>query len=242
MVWARIADSRTLPVSGGHGCTPRTSSHRQRGNPARPQSIVSTTPSVSPPMGLRAGWIATLPVIGGPGCTPRPLMRHNPTFSRTLKIRAISTIPESESAEAISTEVEPPAIDLAFVHSVLLPDGTPDVQIRTACGGQKLREIMLNSNLELYGPYARPLFNCGGGGTCGTCIVEVVQGKELLSPRTEKEKDILKKKPKTWRLACQTTVGKEDSRGQVVIQQLPEWKAHEWDHEQIKKEGLPPFC
>ncbi|KAK9142107.1 hypothetical protein Syun_011507 [Stephania yunnanensis] len=83
----------------------------------------------------------------------RPLRHHNPTFSRTLKIRAISTIPESESAEAVSTEVEPPAIDLAFVHSVLLPDGTPDVQIRTACGGQKLRDIMLNSNLELYGPY-----------------------------------------------------------------------------------------
>ncbi|KAK9102368.1 hypothetical protein Sjap_019622 [Stephania japonica] len=156
----------------------------------------------------------------------RSLLRpfnNNPTFSRTLKIRAISTIPESESAEAVSTEVEPPAIDFAFVHSVLLPDGTPDVQIRSACGGQKLRDIMLNSNLELYGPY-------------------VVLGKELLSPKTEKEKDILKKKPKTWRLACQTTVGKEDSRGQVVIQQLPEWKAHEWDHKQIKKEGLPPFC
>ncbi|GLU22254.1 hypothetical protein SLE2022_383430 [Rubroshorea leprosula] len=71
---------------------------------------------------------------------------------------------------------------------------------------------MLDSNIELYGPHARPLLNCAGGGTCGTCMVEVVQGNELLNP-----------------------LGKPDSRGLVVIQQLPEWKAHEW-----KYERLPP--
>ncbi|OVA20279.1 2Fe-2S ferredoxin-type domain [Macleaya cordata] len=149
------------------------------------------------------------------------------SFSRG-KIRAVGSITGVES-EAVSSE-EPPSIDFAFVSSVLLPDGTPDIHTRSACGGQKLRDIMLDSNIELYGPYARPLLNCGGGGTCGTCIVEVIEGKELLSLRTDKEKAILKKKPKTWRLACQTTVGKQDSRGQVVIQQLPEWKAHQWSY------------
>ncbi|XP_028118241.1 uncharacterized protein LOC114315832 [Camellia sinensis] len=69
---------------------------------------------------------------------------------------------------------EPPAVNFAFVSSVLLPNGTPDVHFRVACGGQKLRDIMLDSNIELYGPYSRPLLNCGGGGTCGTCIVENV--------------------------------------------------------------------
>ncbi|CAA7408721.1 unnamed protein product [Spirodela intermedia] len=128
----------------------------------------------------------------------------------------------------VSTPEEPPSLDFAFVSSRLLPDGSPDVQIRSACGGQKLRDIMLDGHIDLYGPYARPLLNCGGGGTCGTCLVEVLEGKEVLSPRTEKEKEALKKKPKTWRLACQTVVGSGESRGQVVIQQLPEWKAHEW--------------
>ncbi|CAL5400042.1 unnamed protein product [Camellia sinensis] len=88
---------------------------------------------------------------------------------------------------------EPPAVNFAFVSFVLLPDGTPDVHFRVACGGQKLRDIMLDSNIELYGPYSRPLLNCGGGGTCGTCIVEVVEGKELLNPRTDKEKEKLKR-------------------------------------------------
>ncbi|XP_027168650.1 uncharacterized protein LOC113768472 isoform X5 [Coffea eugenioides] len=75
-------------------------------------------------------------------------------------------------------------------------------------------------------------------------FVSVVEGRELLSPRTEKEKEKLKRvsfisltiitsprrNPRNWRLACQTTVGKPDSTGLVVIQQLPEWKMHEWNY------------
>ncbi|PON46910.1 Phenol hydroxylase reductase [Parasponia andersonii] len=158
------------------------------------------------------------------------------SFSRGRKIKAVSTIPDSES-EAKEPE-EPPSVDFAFVSSVLLPDGTPDVHLRTARGGQKLRNIMLDANIDLYGPYARPLLNCAGGGTCATCMVEVVEGRELLNPRTDKEREKLKRKPKNWRLACQTTVGQPDSRGLVVIQQLPEWKAHEWTYETIDPSEL----
>ncbi|KAI3416928.1 2Fe-2S ferredoxin-type domain-containing protein [Psidium guajava] len=136
--------------------------------------------------------------------------RSQTSFPRS-RIRAVGTVPGSGSETAAPEE--PPRVNFAFVSSVLLPDGTPDVHLRTACGGQKLRDIMLDSNIELYGPYARPLLNCAGGGTCATCMVEVVEGKELLSPRTDKEKEKLKKKPKNFRLACQTTVGKPDSRG-----------------------------
>ncbi|XP_062087540.1 photosynthetic NDH subunit of subcomplex B 3, chloroplastic [Humulus lupulus] len=158
------------------------------------------------------------------------------SFSRRRKIRAVSTIPDTESE---ATEPEgPPSVDFAFVNSVLLPDGTPDVHLRTASGGQKLRNIMLDSNIDLYGPYGRPLLNCAGGGTCATCMVEVVEGKELLNPRTDKEKEKLKGKPKNWRLACQTTVGQADSRGLVVVQQLPEWKVHEWNYEKVDTSEL----
>ncbi|KAL8122950.1 photosynthetic NDH subunit of subcomplex B 3, chloroplastic-like [Apium graveolens] len=145
------------------------------------------------------------------------------------RIRAVGTVPESQ-IETATTSEDPPSVKFAFVSSVLLPDGTPDVHFRTACGGQKLRDIMLDTSIELYGPYSRPLLNCGGGGTCATCIVEVVEGKEILSPRTDKEKEKLKRNPKNWRLACQTTVGTPDSDGLVVIQQLPEWKGHEWTY------------
>ncbi|KAJ8756117.1 hypothetical protein K2173_024664 [Erythroxylum novogranatense] len=156
--------------------------------------------------------------------------RTHVSFSRHMT-KAISTVPESTSD---STEPEePPAVHIAFVHSVLLPDGTPDLHFRKACGGQKLRDIMLDTNVELYGPYGRPLCNCAGGGTCGTCMVEVLEGKHLLNPRTENEKEKLKKKPKNWRLACQTTVGTPESKGLLVIQQLPEWKVHEWKYKKV---------
>ncbi|EXB74549.1 hypothetical protein L484_026246 [Morus notabilis] len=165
--------------------------------------------------------------------TPKKTYYKPLSFSRTRggKIRAITTIPDSES-EDIEAD-GPPSVDFAFFSSSLLPDGTPDVLLRRACGGQKLRDIMLEANIDLYGPYSRPLLNCAGGGTCGTCMVEVIEGKELLSPRTDKEKEKLKRKPKNWRLACQTKVGEPDSRGLVVVQQLPEWKSHEWSYEEI---------
>ncbi|GAU15146.1 hypothetical protein TSUD_08840 [Trifolium subterraneum] len=47
------------------------------------------------------------------------------------------------------------------------------------------------------------LMNCGGGGSCGTCIVE---------------------KPESWRLACQTIVGNKENSGKVVVQRIPQWK------------------
>nr|GEW64542.1 photosynthetic NDH subunit of subcomplex B 3, chloroplastic [Tanacetum cinerariifolium] len=66
--------------------------------------------------------------------------------------------------------------------------------------------------------------NCGGGGSCGTCIVEVVEGQELLNERTNTELKYLKKKPESWRLACQTIVGNKENSGKVIIQRLPQWK------------------
>ncbi|XP_062188347.1 photosynthetic NDH subunit of subcomplex B 3, chloroplastic-like [Phragmites australis] len=150
---------------------------------------------------------------------------------RSLRVRAVEMgAPGGEpSAGVPEEEEEEPSVDFAFVSPRLLPDGTPDVHYRTACGGQKLRDIMLDGYIDLYGPYDKLLLNCSGGGVCGTCIVEVVAGKEMLSPKTDVEKELLKRKPKTWRLACQATVGNADSTGQMIIQQLPEWKIHEWD-------------
>lgn len=53
------------------------------------------------------------------------------------------------------------------MQSVLLPDGTPDVHYRAACGGQKLRDIMLDNNIELYGPYV-----CGN--TTSTYLISLL--------------------------------------------------------------------
>ncbi|MGF1498576.1 MAG: 2Fe-2S iron-sulfur cluster-binding protein [Elainellaceae cyanobacterium] len=82
--------------------------------------------------------------------------------------------------------------------------------------GANLRLKALENGIDLY-TFTGKLMNCGGYGQCGTCIVEVVEGMENLSPRTEVENRKLKKKPETYRLACQTTVN-----GPVAVQTKPQ--------------------
>ncbi|MGA7936148.1 MAG: 2Fe-2S iron-sulfur cluster-binding protein [Kovacikia sp.] len=71
--------------------------------------------------------------------------------------------------------------------------------------GANLRFKALENGVDLY-TFVGKMTNCGGYGQCGTCIVEIVEGMENLSPRTEVENRKLKRKPETYRLACQTLV------------------------------------
>ncbi|WP_448560667.1 2Fe-2S iron-sulfur cluster-binding protein [Trichothermofontia sp.] len=74
-----------------------------------------------------------------------------------------------------------------------------------AADGANLRLQAVTNGVDLY-TLTGKLMNCGGYGQCGTCIVEVVEGMENLSPRTEVEERKLKRKPASYRLACQTIV------------------------------------
>lgn len=71
--------------------------------------------------------------------------------------------------------------------------------------GANLREKALQNGIDIY-TWKGKLTNCGGYGQCGTCIVEIVEGMENLSPKTDFEQRRLRKKPDTYRLACQTVV------------------------------------
>lgn len=84
-----------------------------------------------------------------------------------------------------------------------------------AADGANLREKALQNGIDLY-TFKGKMMNCGGYGQCGTCIVEVVDGIENLSPRTEVEKRKLKKRPDSYRLACQALVN-----GPVIIKTKP---------------------
>lgn len=74
-----------------------------------------------------------------------------------------------------------------------------------AADGANLRFKALENGIDLY-TFAGKMMNCGGYGQCGTCIVEIVEGIENLSPRTDVEVRKLRKKPDNYRLACQTLV------------------------------------
>ncbi|MCP9909645.1 2Fe-2S iron-sulfur cluster binding domain-containing protein, partial [Cyanobium sp. BA20m-p-22] len=61
--------------------------------------------------------------------------------------------------------------------------------------------------IQLYG-LKGTLGNCGGCGQCITCFVAVPEGgaSQALSERTVVEDQKLRRRPQTWRLACQALV------------------------------------
>ncbi|MBE7381910.1 MAG: (2Fe-2S)-binding protein [Leptolyngbya sp. SIO1E4] len=74
-----------------------------------------------------------------------------------------------------------------------------------AADGANLRYKAMENGIDLYTLVGK-MMNCGGYGQCGTCVVEIVEGMENLSPRTAAEERKLRKRPDSCRLACQVIV------------------------------------
>ncbi|WP_009632365.1 2Fe-2S iron-sulfur cluster-binding protein [Synechocystis sp. PCC 7509] len=74
-----------------------------------------------------------------------------------------------------------------------------------AADGANLRIKAIENGIDIYTLRGK-MMNCGGYGQCGTCIVDIAEGLENLSPKTDFENRKLKKKPSTYRLACQALV------------------------------------
>ena len=81
--------------------------------------------------------------------------------------------------------------------------------------GANLREKAVQNQIDIY-TFKGKLMNCGGYGQCGLCRVEIVEGMENLSPRTDFENKKLAKRPDNHRLACQTIVN-----GPVAVNTKP---------------------
>lgn len=96
------------------------------------------------------------------------------------------------------------------------------------CGTQLRREL-LRTGLPVYDgntqrfdqPYATG--NCGGESTCGTCLVQVLEGKEFLNKPDKIEQMVTEKwGAANWRLSCRVVVGPTNAPGKVRIRLLPQ--------------------
>ena len=87
-----------------------------------------------------------------------------------------------------------------------------------AADGANLRYKAMEHGIDLY-TFTGKMMNCGGYGQCGTCVVEIVEGEENLSPRTKVEERKLRKRPDNCRLACQVMVN-----GSVTVRTKPKKK------------------
>ena len=87
--------------------------------------------------------------------------------------------------------------------TVKMPNGETKVVINTL-KGTLLRPLLLDANVDLYAG-ATKLTNCGGGGSCGTCVVSVVDNEDW-EKRPDFEAKKLKKYDTTARLSCNTVI------------------------------------
>jgi hypothetical protein len=74
-----------------------------------------------------------------------------------------------------------------------------------AADGANLRLKAVENGIDIY-TFLSKITNCGGSGQCTTCVVQISEGLENLSPRTDLEQRKFKNKPDNYRLACQTLV------------------------------------
>lgn len=115
-------------------------------------------------------------------------------------MQPVDTDPQSSNVEPeVVQESRKPAFQSASINFV--NEGKEVV----ASNGANLRIKAIENNIDLY-TFMGKMMNCGGYGQCGTCIVEITEGMENLSPRTPVEDRKLKKKPENYRLACQCLV------------------------------------
>lgn len=70
-----------------------------------------------------------------------------------------------------------------------------------------LRKVALLHGVEVYKGFNQ-IANCHGNGVCGTCVMEIVEGAENLSPKNIRERNCfkLRGKPANYRLSCQCQV------------------------------------
>jgi ferredoxin len=85
--------------------------------------------------------------------------------------------------------------------------------------GSNLRFTAQENSIDIY-TFAGKLTQCGGYGQCGTCVVDILEGGENLSPRTAVEEKMLRKRPSSCRLACQAII-----QGSLSVETKPDKKA-----------------
>ncbi|KAJ1427666.1 hypothetical protein B484DRAFT_397161 [Ochromonadaceae sp. CCMP2298] len=101
---------------------------------------------------------------------------------------------------------------------------------------------LLSTNLKVYddrtarfdSPFQTG--NCGGDGTCGTCVVAVLSGGDLLNDKVLVEDKALRAQvsPPNYRWSCRVKVGpRPEEGGEVTVKLRPQTVV--WDYTSGKK-------
>lgn len=101
----------------------------------------------------------------------------------------------------------------------------------TLFAGENLRQALLVRGIALNDPNVQrfdgkpPGSNCGAGGLCRTCKIDVDSGRNVLNPQRPAEAQMLADESRA-RLSCKAIVGYGMTSGELVVKAFPEqWKS-----------------
>lgn len=121
---------------------------------------------------------------------------------------AAAPVEEEEPAYAIGTDV---------LITVQQPEANkPDIVVNAKVGDNLRKTLLSNKDIELYRGIKKKLGNCGGGGQCGFCAVELFDDEGCWGERSDYEtKKIGKNGSEKCRLACMNNIA-----GPAVVRTL----------------------
>jgi len=105
-------------------------------------------------------------------------------------------------------------VDLVFVDPNNVFKGPAEILVKQASGppltikalkGQNLRNVLLDAKVAVYGERAK-FTNCGGGMSCGTCVVEVSDNLDWEKRPDIETRRLSKKYAESARLSCNTII------------------------------------
>mmetsp|Transcript_19558 Transcript_19558/g.62820 ORF Transcript_19558/g.62820 Transcript_19558/m.62820 type:complete len:248 (+) Transcript_19558:225-968(+) len=117
--------------------------------------------------------------------------------------------------------------------TVLEPSGDAKARFVIPAGANLRTAFLLNGfrSAEIYDTQtyrfdaiANAGTNCGGDGTCGTCLVSILDGADLVSPpgRVERAALTKQKRPPRWRWSCCMFVGTGNRGGNLTVELRPQ--------------------
>jgi len=119
--------------------------------------------------------------------------------------------PQEEIGEVTAAAAAPPQYEIGTIVSIKVeqPD-KPPITLEAKVGDNLRKTLLANKDIELYRGLKKKLGNCGGGGQCGYCAVELRDDSEggVWGERSEYEDTKIGKKAGTegQRLACMNNI------------------------------------
>lgn len=120
----------------------------------------------------------------------------------------------------------------------------PDETV-TLYEGANLRRAMLSQGVVLNDPLARRFDagigtgDCGGEGTCCTCVVEVTEGMSTFTDADSQEKQMVQRKFPRWRLACKARVGELTEDVDIALKVQPRNFKGFYSEDDVDVDGAP---